>query len=205
MLTKFFQLIDIFITWQTINWAKKYYQLKSGDVVLDIGGYFGGFAIYAAKKVGENGRVICFEPDPRNIKILEKRIKKKKFKNITIIQKALSDRVGEINLLSNYAFSSIIKSNNLQEKMKVETSTLDKEMQKLNISEINFMKMNIEGAEIEAVKGAEQTLLNTKHLVIASHKRDQKDTANALESVIKKHGFQTRISCFFHKNLYGDR
>ncbi|MBU1085874.1 FkbM family methyltransferase, partial [Patescibacteria group bacterium] len=185
-MTKFFQFIDIFVTWQTIGWATKFYKIKESDTILDIGGYFGGFAVYAAKKVGPNGKVICFEPDPRNIAILEKRIRKLKLNNITLVKKALSNKVGKANLASNYSLSSIAGLSKSKKVFSVEISTLDREMRSLNIGKVDLLKMNIEGAELEAVDGATDALKNVKHIVIASHKRDGKATADLLKPILEK-------------------
>lgn len=203
-MTKFFQFVDIFVTWQTISWATKYYKIKEGDTILDIGSYFGGFAVYAAEKVGPNGKVICFEPDPRNILILEKRIRKLKLKNVTIVKKALSNKISKVNLSSNYSLSSIAGLSKSKKIFTVETSTLDHEMRSLNIGKVDLLKMNIEGAELEAIEGATEVLQNVKHIVIASHKREEKATADLLKPILEKSGFKTKISCRFHKNLYGD-
>jgi len=205
MMTKFFQFIDIFVTWQTIGWATKYYKIKTGDTILDIGGYFGGFVTYASKKVGPDGKVVCFEPDLRNIAILEKRINKFKLNNVILIKKALSNKIGEIKLASNFAFSSIAGLNKSKKFFTVETSTLDSEMKSLNITKVDLLKMNIEGAEIEAIDGATEALKRVKHIVISSHKRDGQDTSDLLKPKLEKNGFKTKISCRLHKNLYGDK
>ena len=205
MLSKFFQFIDIFVTWQTIDWATKYYKIKTGDTILDIGGYFGGFTIYAARTVGPNGKVICFEPDPRNIAILEKRINKFKLNNVILVKKALSNKIGEIKLASNFAFSSIVGLSKSKKFFTVETSTLDSEMRFLNIGKIDLLKMNIEGAEIEAIGGATEALKKVKHIVISSHMRDGKPTADLLKPKLENYGFKTKISCRLHQNLYGDK
>jgi len=205
MMIKFFQILDIFVTWQTINWATKYYKIRKGDMILDIGGYFGGFTVYAAKKVGANGKVVCFEPDPRNMAILEKRVRKLKLSNITLVKKALSNKIDKVNLSSNYSLSSIADLNKSKKVFSVETSTLDSEMKSLNIGKVDLLKMNIEGAELEAIGGATKALKSVKHIVIASHKRDGKDTADLLKPILEKIGFKTKISCRLHKNLYGNK
>jgi len=202
LLTIFYKFIDVFVTWYTIIWTQKFYKIKKGDVVLDIGGYFGGFAVYASKKVGQTGKVFCFEPDPRNLRVLKERIKHTS--NIILIEKALSDKKGKINLSSNFSLSSIISQSQKDSvAIEVETSTLDEEMKKYSFSQINLMKMNIEGAEIKAISGAQTTLKKIRNFVIASHRRNGQNTADILKPILEKTGFKTKINCKLHKNLYG--
>ncbi len=204
MIRKIFEIIDNFVTWQTIGWATKYYKIKAGDTILDIGGYFGGFAIYASKKVGKSGKVFCFEPDPRNWEILERKIKNGKINNIILIKKAVSNKRGKVTLTSNFSFSSIVQQSQ-KNGVLVEAITLDDELSNLNINKINLVKMNIEGAEIEAIEGARKALTIVKNIVIASHNRNNKDTADMLKTEIERLGFKTNISCYLHKNLYGSK
>lgn len=207
------RLFDIFITWQTIDWAARYRKIKRGDTVIDIGGYFGGFALFAAKRVGSNGKVICFEPDTRNYRILAERIRQRNIKNVLLIKKAVSDKHGQANLFSNFFYSSICDE---YEKTKiatllesVEISTLDSELERIGVNRVDFLKMNIEGAEIEAINGAINSLKNISYLVISSHKRDGKDTVDFIEAVLKKAGFTTKIKSGFrhgfNKKLYAQR
>jgi len=53
-----------------------YRKLKLGDVVVDAGAYPGDYAVFAARKVGKAGKVICFEPDSKNRRILRKNLEK---------------------------------------------------------------------------------------------------------------------------------
>ena len=201
-LLTFYKFIDVFVTWHTIIWAQKFYKIKKGNVVLDIGGYFGGFAVYASKKVGQKGKVFCFEPDPRNLRVLKERIKS--ISNIVLIEKALSNKKEKIELSSNFSLSSIVsQSQKGKHGISVDTVTLDEEMKKYSYPQINLMKMNIEGAEIEAIQGATTTLNKIQNFVIASHRRDNQSTANILKPILDKLGFKTKIGCELHKNLYG--
>ncbi|MEM3406001.1 MAG: FkbM family methyltransferase [Candidatus Pacearchaeota archaeon] len=60
--------------------------LKKGDIVIDAGAYIGLFTLYASKKVGKNGLVIAYEPDPENYKNLLENIKLNKCKNVKLIK-----------------------------------------------------------------------------------------------------------------------
>ena len=72
--------------------------LKQGDTFLDIGGGIGYYSVIVSKIVGEQGKVIVFEPDPNYFKLLQKNVKENGCNNVTLFQKAVSDRNGKTNL-----------------------------------------------------------------------------------------------------------
>ncbi|VVB81239.1 Methyltransferase FkbM domain protein [uncultured archaeon] len=175
----------------------KYYRIKKGDIIVDSGAYLGYFTVFAAKKVGDSGKVIAFEPDPVNFEILKK--KTASLKNVVLIKKALFNKETEQHWNSSFAKSAFGKEGYI-----VNCSTLDKELEKLGIKHVDFLKMDIEGAELEAIEGAKETLKNTDNLAIACyHKRDGKTTGELLQPVLGKMGFDTKIGFFLHKTLYG--
>jgi len=77
-------------------WAERFYKIKEGQIVIDAGTYLGGFTFYAAKKVGRTGKVVAFEPDPNNFKILE-----------SIIDHAKTHGLRDILISINYLSDSI--------------------------------------------------------------------------------------------------
>ena len=174
-------------------WAERFYKIKEGQIVIDAGAYLGGFTFYAAKKVGRTGKVVAFEPDPNNFKILESIIKKSGFKNIILIKKALGDVVKEVELESANHFSSVVIKTYKNPIFKVQQTTLDEEMRKLKIMKVHFIKMNIEGSEINAIKGAKQTLVNVEHVAISCHAVNGLNTENEIDPLLKKFGFKTKV------------
>jgi len=185
---------------------------KEGQIVVDAGAYLGGFSIYAAKKVGKRGKVFAFEPDPKNLKTLKESIKKSNLKNIVLINKALGDTVREVKLESANHYSSIVIKTSKKTILEVQQTTLDNEMKNLGISKVHFIKMNIEGAEVIAVRGALQTLTNVEHIAISCHTVNGKSTASVIEPLLKQSGFKTKvlkrrkiIIDFGHIDIYGFR
>lgn len=94
----------------------------------------------------------------------------------------------------------------------VQQTTLDNEMKNLGISKVHFIKMNIEGAEVKAIKGAMQTLTNVEHIAISCHTIKGKSTMGAIEPLLRQSGFKTKvlkrrkvIIDFGHIDIYGFR
>lgn len=194
------------------RWAERFCAVKSGQIVIDAGSYLGGFTFYAAKKVGQTGKVIAFEPDPKNFEILKKRVKSSNLKNIILVNKALGNNIKEIELESDNHFSSIVIKTLKKPTFKVQQTTLDNEMENLRISKVDFIKMNIEGAEIDTIKGAKKTLLNTNHLAISCHVVEGKNTAVIIKPMLEESGFRVKvlkrkrlIIDMGHIDVYGSR
>ncbi len=75
--------------------------LRQGDGVIDIGGNVGWFALLAAALVGPTGRVVTFEPGPDNLARLRRNIALNGFDTITVVDKAVTDHVGEVAFYLN--------------------------------------------------------------------------------------------------------
>ena len=91
------------------------------------------------------------------------------------------------------------------EKIEVEADTLTAIWKdQLKSKYINFLKMDIEGAEYEALEGAEEMLKCTERVAIAAyHIRDGVPTAKKVEEILRHYGFSTRIDANLH--VYGSR
>ncbi len=68
--------------------------VKPGQIVFDVGANIGQSALVAGELTGQSGRVISFEPNPAAFKGLDAAVRASGYRNITLVQKALSDRAG---------------------------------------------------------------------------------------------------------------
>lgn len=198
----FNKLVPSFISdLSPIKGYEKYYKIKKGDVIVDAGAYPGDYTIFAGKRVSPNGKVIAFEPDPKNRRILQNNIKKEKLNNIIIVPKGLWSRDAVFSIVSDGLSSSISPEGNI----KIEVTTLDSELKRLKIHRVDFIKMDIEGAEIEAIKGCKKTLVdNQLNLAIASyHVINGQQTSYFLEKFLNKEGYFTKSDFKKHLTTYG--
>ena len=141
--------------------------IKKGDVVLDLGANIGYYTLIGAKIVRNEGKVFAFEPSPGNFKILKKNIEANGYKNVVAVQKAVSDKNGKIKLfLDRYsdASNSIYDVHDGKESVIVDSITLDDFLK--NSGRIDFIKMDIEGAEGKALAGMSEILKRNKNLKI---------------------------------------
>lgn len=192
-----------------INGYTMKYNLKEGDIVVDGGAYLGAFTIYAAKKVGKNGKVIAFEPDTLNYKNLHNNIKLNNLNNVIILNKGLYSDNTTLKFSDTGSDSSFLfleSKNHIDDPRIIEISVvkLDDELRKLNIKKIDFIKMDIEGAEIEAIKGCTYLLKNNKvNLAIASyHIINNNPTYILLEKILSKMNYNCETTFPEHLTTY---
>lgn len=148
----------------------KLYELKKGDIVVDAGAHIGVFTVLAAKRVGDNGGVIAIEPEKKNLENLRKNIEINGFNNVTVVPTGLWNRRNRkrLYLARSSIVHSLVHSSNKTEE--IEVDALDNILEKLGVSKVDFIKMDIEGAEIQALAGMKRTLkTNDVNLAIAAY------------------------------------
>lgn len=164
---------------------------KPGMTVLDIGAHVGYYARRCARLVGENGRVIAFEPHPRTFQTLNGNVNR--FKNVTPFQLAVAESEGTAELfdyLMMSASGSLHYDESLRdlqksqvatsdfaprlagdfqaEKFTVRTRPIDAVLAELGVSRVDVVKMDIEGAEMGALMGMQNTIAHSPgmHLIM---------------------------------------
>ncbi len=145
--------------------------IKPGMTVLDLGAHVGYYTLLAAKLVGEKGRVFAFEPAPATYALLIKNITINGYQNIVPIQKAVSNKSGQVRLfLNDYNTGRHNIYDHYGEKKRyviVDSITLDEFFRGQDIS-IDFIKMDIEGAEMVALQGMENLIRKTRNLKLVT-------------------------------------
>ncbi len=142
------------------NQYQYFYKLKKGDHVIDAGANVGNLTSYFSKLVENKGKVFAFEPDSFNLKVLQKNLElNSALGNVLFFDFLLwnNDRKVEFYEAGNVASSAhwIPDKEKLVYKQAI---TIDSWVEKYNISKIDFIKMDIEGAEIEALEGCIETI-----------------------------------------------
>lgn len=144
--------------------------IKKGDSVLDIGANIGYYTLIFAQLVGSAGRVFAFEPDPENFALLQKNIEMNGYNNVTLVHKAVASTAGIIRLYicaNNKGNHRIHDANDGRASIKVEAVRLDDFFKDYD-GRIDFIKMDIEGAEMEVISGASSLLQRNQNLKIAT-------------------------------------
>jgi len=189
----------------------KNYKPKKGDTVLDCGAYKGHFTLIASRLVGENGLVFSFEPQAKLFDFINKRIKKYNKKNIIPINKGLYSHKSSISIeeeTSDGGFSIVDRKNDfVSDSATIDLIDLDSFIQDFQLKRLDFIKMDIEGAEIEALQGAKKTLKNySPQIAIASyHIRQGAQTAIWIEHFLTEQGYKSWTDFPLHLTTYGNK
>ena len=133
--------------------------LREDDTFLDIGAHCGLFSALASQIIGENGRILAFEPNPDILPFLVANTERDK---VDVHAMALSDASGEATLWqggsSDTALSSIAYELSNAKHSTVKTQTLDDFLATIDIGQVALAKVDVEGSELKLFRGAKQTL-----------------------------------------------
>jgi len=140
-------------------------KVENGDYVIDAGGCWGDTALYFSNEAGEKGNVFSYEFIPSNIEILKKNLalNTQLEKRITLVDKPVWETSGTtMYYIDNGPGSKVFLDGNDSYDGAVESLSIDDLVMQYNMPKINFIKMDIEGAEPYALKGAVQTIKKFK-------------------------------------------
>jgi len=178
---------------------------ENGDVVIDAGGCYGDTALYFADEVGATGKVYTFECIPSSIEIMKKNLALNEThqKRIEIVPYALWDSSGQTLYCKDAGPGSRVGfERQAVDDFAVQTLCIDDFADKYNVTKIDFIKMDIEGAELPALKGAVKVLRKYKpKLAIAIYHRfsDFTDIFEFISSLNLGYEFYLR-----HCTVYGE-
>jgi len=157
---------------------------------------FLAFSFIFTDGVGKKGRVFAFEPDPTNFALLKKNISINGYKNVILVPKAVAGKTERRKLYlikDNPGSHRRYDSPQSDRFLEVEAILLDDYFRGNNLR-IDFIKMDIEGAEVQALKGL--GIIRDCHLIIEVNKESLRDfdlTVSDLMNQIKSCGFTPHI------------
>lgn len=166
--------------------------------MLDTGAFCGEVAIEIALLVGPSGHVFALEPDPANCKLLQRNLAFHHLENVTILPYALWDRTTELVFTARGHYGSSVRG--LIDSVESPTETIT--VSALSPADLfarigripDFIKMDIEGAEVEAVSALAPLLAAAPHpvrLAIASyHLRNGRPTHELITPMLVAAGLE---------------
>lgn len=170
------------------------YVPKEGDIIFDCGAWCGISTYFFSKLVGDSGKVYAFEPDNQNYGILLKNIEKHKLNNVVPIKKGLWSKTTTLQFSNEGDVNSSIADVYFREKDKIsyiEVISLQDVYNTLKLKRLDFVKMDIEGAEVEVILNSKEFLENMDiNFAIASyHDIGNGKSSEILENFFPKIGY----------------
>ena len=173
--------------------------LEPGDIVADIGANIGYYTLQEARLVGTKGKVYAIEPAPQNAELLRKNVKANAYENVEIFELALGDenRTSTFYLSRKRNWSSMIKreeaTSTITGQIEVEQATFDGFFSTIGVYP-TFIRMDVEGYEVEIIKGMTEFLQGDRELTILMEVHpDRGPEIGSMFETLKAHGFQCRV------------
>lgn len=169
--------------------------VKPGWVSFDVGAFIGFYSVLLGKLCGSEGHVVAFEP----LSVFEERIlmacRANGLENVRVEPLALADNVGrtefwvhEVRGKGLGTSSSLSRIPHTGYMIHVDTTTIDHYIHSNNIHRIDLIKIDVEGAELQVLRGAEETLKNFGPVIIAEF-NDDEQRAQA-EDLLSRWGYK---------------
>ena len=177
------------------------YKIKSiqadKPVVLDFGANIGVFSVAMARRF-PGAKVISFEPEKSNYEILEKNAKLNP--GVIPVRKAISNQTGEQEFFSSlHKYSSSLIREHMVESTfseKVSRVTIGDILNEYNLDKIDIIKMDIEGGEIKALRGMNDTIKKNQVVLITEYAPFYFEDPTELIRIIEEVGFKTIYNLF---------
>lgn len=187
--------------YSTIRQYLDFAQLKPGSNVIDLGTYSALTAIAFSKEVGAGGRVVALEPDPVNFQSAQYNIAMHRrvngLDNVTLVPMAAADRDGTIELSSEGTMGSALVSivgGYRGVTVEVQARTLATLAREFALDAVDFVKVDIEGAEMFVVPQCAEFLATFRpRMIIEGHSVNGASTIEPLVAFLGSVGYSTRV------------
>jgi FkbM family methyltransferase len=143
-----------------------------GMTAIDVGANKGDYTLLFAKLAGERGRVLAFEPDPENCAWLRRSVAANHYRTVEIHEYALSEKQGTATFYPGRVsgWGSLVEGRNppalKRQPFSVPTRPLDDVLQEAGVSDVDVMKVDVEGGELLVLRGAQRCLEATTGLKV---------------------------------------
>jgi FkbM family methyltransferase len=157
-------------------------QLKMGDLFIDVGANIGIYSVFAARKVGEKGRVFAIEPSEGASAMIKKNVHANGLsKIVNVIKAAASDQPGSLYISGNSTQWNTLQLSPSPPGERVAVTTIDQVLTGHGESngKVRCIKIDAEGVETQVLRGAKKTLQKHKPMVVFENLFDNTKTSAA--------------------------
>jgi len=158
------------------SWMQRYLKLEKGSVFIDVGANVGKYSLALSKIIGDSGKIVAVEPVPRTFDALAQAVKINGLSNIIPLNIACWSENTKLDIfLSEYSGSCSIKRNFGLGHVIVEAKTLDSLVNELGLNRVDFVKIDVEGSELEVLEGMKNTLKTYRPRIVIELREQYKD------------------------------
>jgi len=151
---------------ETADIWSHYFPICPGDMLVDIGAGTGDHLVSLSRAIGAEGRILAIEAHPRTFRCLQKTIAANRLGNVTPLQLAAGDAEGQVHIEDS---PTHISNRTGCGALAVPARPLDAVLADLEGFTPSIVKMNIEGAEVAALRGARQSLRTVPRWIVSCH------------------------------------
>lgn len=169
----------------------EFFEIKNGDVVVNLGAHVGQATLIFSRKIGDNGLVISLEPVFENYRDLIHTIVTNKLHNVIPLMIAISDKTSESQIYlsrSSLSHSLVCRHGRDLGERVTTTITWDDLMSRLNITHVDLVKVDIEGAEIAFLEGMNKVFPDK--MILEEHSCEPEVSMERILALLKKKGYQ---------------
>jgi len=155
-----------------IDLFTKHYQPQLGDTIVDVGAGCGDELSFFSQAVGPNGRVIAVEASPDCVERMRKLKRALSLENVTILHIAVGHHEGKAKMTTEAADSlsdRVISQEDAAQGVEVDVMTMDAVVEKFELEKVNYIKVNIEGAETDLLNGFYKHWRKVRNFCVSCH------------------------------------
>jgi FkbM family methyltransferase len=192
------QQMEAYISDARDYWLQ-HYTPQEGHTIVDVGAGRGEDTVAFSRAVGKTGRVIAIEAHPLSFRILKRFCELNRLTNVIPIELAAMHEPGTPSIIESRSSwtENTIDFRKQARGIKVRAATLAQVWKEQGLTKVDFLKMNIEGAERYALPGLEPVIDRVRQICVACHdfrynrgEGQQFRTREFVESFLLSHGFR---------------
>lgn len=167
-----------------------------GQTIYDVGGDQGIYTLFFASRVGDNGKVVTFEPNPESYRRIIMNVRLNEFQNVDVRPIGLGEKKDKLTFVfpdgepARGSADRGIQAQILQEKkprsIEIEVNSLDDEMTSADLPKPDLVKIDVEGLEMDVLLGMKKTIEKHRpNLFIEVHGADQQSKDDNARQVVR--------------------
>ena len=185
--------------WLIGEYERKNFEIKTDDVVIDVGGHIGLFTLYASQFC-KTGSIFTFEPVTENFELLYENIKSNNLKHVKSFNLAVSNSNSPVQLYLNEDFAGHSMYSKSPQSITANSISLKQIFDDNNIDHCDFLKLDCEGSEYEIIKNLPSHYFQKiQKMIIEYHMADtHPELLDELIKILKSQNYKLEIKKLFN-------